>query len=187
MLSEFLNSIHPVEESILKKYTESWRAISFPRKTIITAEGETQKNMYFVLEGIQKSYFLYKNKEHIMAFTYPPSFSGVPDSFFTQSPSKFFLETITPSKMLKLSYEQHNNFLKEYPELNTLFRKGTEFVLSGVLIRHAELMAYDIETRFKNFMQRSPHLLNQIPRKDLAAYLRIDPTNFSKLINSVKI
>jgi len=48
-------------------------------------------------------------------------------------------------------------------------------------------MAFNIETRFRHFMKRSPHLLNQIPHKDLASYLRINPTNFSKLLAKVKI
>jgi hypothetical protein len=53
----------------------------------------------------------------------------------------------------------------------------------GVIERQHELLAFDMETRFKTFVQRSPHLLNMVSQKDIASYLRIDSTNFSKLIN----
>ena len=71
--------------------------------------------------------------------------------------------------------------------IESLFRKATEMLLIGVLHRHYELMAYDIQSRFVSFARRSPHLFNMVPHKDLASYLNIDPTNFSKLLGSVKI
>ena len=77
--------------------------------------------------------------------------------------------------------------MEEYREIETLFRKTTEFFLMGVIQRQHELMAFDIKTRFKTFVSRSPHLLNMVSQKDLASYLRIDSTNFSKLMNSVRI
>ncbi len=188
ILKTYLRAIHPsIDEDILELYVSCWSEKNFPKKQIITAEGQTQRDLYFVLEGIQKSYFLNDGKEYVVAFTYPSSFSGIPDSFFSQTPSKYYLESITDTKVLKISHEKHIELLTEYRPIETLFRKATEQILFGLLHRYYELMAYNIETRFKSFLQRSPHLLNQIPHKDLAAYLRINPTNFSKLLGKVKI
>lgn len=186
-LETFLTTIHPVEEGVLRKYVSNWKSSTEPRKTLITAAGETERYLYFVQEGIQKSYYLNNGKEHVIAFTYPPSFSGIPDSFLVQQPSKYYLETITESRFLRLSYEQHQQLMDIYPSIETLFRKALERILIGVLERHYELMAYTIEERFRAFMARSPHMLNMIPHKDLASYMRIDPTNFSKLLSSVKL
>ncbi len=183
----FLQSIHPVSVDILDAYLSEWSQFDAPRKTILTAAGKTEHYLYLVNEGIQKSYYLREGKEHVIAFTYPLSFSGIPESFLSQSPSRYYLETISESIFLRLSYEQHQNMLKKYRPIETLFRKATEQILIGVLERHYELMAYTIEERFKSLMQRSPHLLNMVPHKDLASYLRIDPTNFSKLLASVKL
>ncbi len=152
----------------------------------MTRAGEVQRNFYLVLEGYQKSYYLKDGKEHVIAFTYPPSFTGIPESFFSQEPSLYFLETITPSKFLKLSFDKHQQLMEQFRPIETLFRKGTEKWLGGLVFRHYELMAHDIETRFTDFVKRSPHLLNVIPHKDLASYLRIDPTNFSKLLATVR-
>ena len=122
-----------------------------------------------------------------MAFTYPPSLSGIPESFLAQTPSHFFLEAITASRFLRISYEQHQQLMVRYRSIETLTRKATEWVLKGIIQRQYELLAYDMETRFRTFVQRSPHLLNQVSHKDLASYLRIDPTNFSKLLAKVKL
>lgn len=186
-MKEFLKQIHPIDDEILNTYISKWEEIEIPRKTLMTSAGRTERYIYFVLDGIQRSYYLNEGKEYVIAFTYPPSFSGIPDSFLNQQPSKYFLETISGSKFLRLSFEEHQRLMKEYRPIETLFRKATEMILIGVLHRHYELMAYSIEKRFKTFLDRSPHLLNMIPHKDLASYLRIDPTNFSKLLSSVKL
>ena len=63
----------------------------------------------------------------------------------------------------------------------------TEAVLAGMIQRHFELQSLSIKERFLVFARRSPHLLELVPHKYLAAYLNINPTNFSKLFNSVKM
>ena len=186
-MKAFLSAIHPVKEDILNEYIAHWKPYEVSKKTIMTAPGETERYWYYVLDGIQKSYYDMEDKQHVIAFTYPPSFTGIPESFFTQTPSKYYLETISDSKFLRISFDQHQQLMQEHREIETLFRKATEFFLIGMLERYYELMAFDIETRFKTFLNRSPHLLNTIAQKDLASYLRIDSTNFSKLMNKVRI
>lgn len=77
--------------------------------------------------------------------------------------------------------------MEKYRPIETLFRKATEMVLVGTLVRQYEGLALDMKSRFEKFVKRSPHLLQMVPHKDIASYLRIDATNFSKLYNSVKI
>ncbi|MEZ4805474.1 MAG: Crp/Fnr family transcriptional regulator [Bacteroidia bacterium] len=186
-MKDFFNKIHSIDQEILDDYISHWTKYTAPKKTIMTAPGETERYMYFVIDGIQKSYYLNDDKQHVIAFTYPPSFSGIPESFLTQAPSKYFLETITESSFLRISFEKHYQLMQEHREIETLFRKATELILIGMVQRHYELMAFDINQRFTSFAQRSPHLFNLVAHKDLASYLRIDSTNFSKLFNSLRI
>ena len=186
-MKEFLSAIHSISESVLAEYISDWAEYEVPRKTVMTAPGETEGYIYFVTEGIQKSYFLSERKQHVMAFAYAPSFSGILESFFTQTPSKYYLETITDSRFRRMSYTQHLGWLEKHREIEVLFRKATGQFMMGLLQRQHELMAFDMKERFRAFVGRSPHLLGMIPQKDLASYLRIDATNFSKLINSERI
>lgn len=188
ILSTYLKTIDPtIADSILTDYTNAWQEVTVPKKTLLTKEGQTQKELLFVVEGIQKSYYLNDGKEHVIAFTYAPSFSGIPESFFTQSPSNYHLKTISDSVLLKISYQEHMRFLHEHRPIESLYRKALEHLLGGLVTRHHELMAFSIEERFRAFTKRSPHLLNLVPHKDIASYLRIDPSNFSKLMGTVKI
>ena len=104
-MKAFLNKIEYIDQEILDKYISYWTEYTVPKKTIMTAPGETERYMYYVIEGIQKSYYLNEDKQHVMAFTYPPSFSGIPESFLTQTPSRYFLETITESSFFRISFD----------------------------------------------------------------------------------
>ena len=183
----FFAQIHPVEREILEEYLSHYEPYSAKRRELLTSAGQVERYMYFVKEGIQRSYGIHDGKEHVMAFTYPPSFTGVPESFYLQRPSRFYLECITPSEFYRISYEKHQALIEQHRPIETLFRRGAEIILSGIIERHFELQAFDIETRFRIFTQRSSHLLNMVPHKHIASYLRIDPTNFSKLLGKLKI
>lgn len=186
-LKSYLKEFHDVNDDILDRYLALWKEYHVSRKQSMKIPGQVEKHLYFVLDGIQKSYFWNREKEHIIAFAYPPSFSGIPDSFFTQTPSRYHLETITESHFLRISFEQHHQFMLEHRAIETLFRKITETFLYGVIQRQHEIMALSMEDRFRAFVSRSAHLLKIIPQKDIASYLNIDPTNFSKLINRIRI
>ena len=186
-LSAFLQAVHPLEPAVMEEFVAAFSPVQFKRKTLLTREGETQRNLYFVTEGIQRSYYLKDAKEHVIAFTYPPGFTGIPESFITQTPSKYFLECLTDSQMLRISYEKLQALVEKHRSIERLFRKATEQVLIGFIDRQYELMGYSIEERLRAFLERSPHLLGMVPQKYLASYLGIDASNFSRLLGKIRM
>lgn len=159
----------------------------FPKGHIITAPGDIQRDLFFVSQGVQMSYYETEDKLHVIAFTYPPNPCAIPESFNAQVPSAYYLKCLTDSEFQFISFEALQKLFQESREVERLFRKMTEAVLGGVINRHVELHAHSMEQRFKSFCKRSGHLLQLVPHKYIASYLNIDPTNFSKLYNSVKI
>lgn len=187
-LQAFIQAIYPLNPIELEELTANWKPLIVKRKTLLTTAGETEKYLYFVLEGVQRAFFLGdNNQEATIIFTYPPSFSGVADSFLTQTPSLYYLETITASRFLRISYDEIQALIKKHPGIHQLFFKATAFALKGALERHIELQSYSNEEKFKTLLKRSPHILQLVPHKYLASYLGMDATNFSKLMGSVKI
>jgi CRP-like cAMP-binding protein len=186
-LKIFLNKIYPLESRQLDHFVSHWEPVQFSKGAIVTRAGEVERYFYFVQQGIQKAYFEKQGKVHVIAFTFPPSFTCIPESFLTQKPSYYFLECITPSTMLRISHAKVEEFADQSHQMEKLLRKSHETVLAGLVVRYHQILAYTMEERFKAFVSRSPQLLNIIPHKDIASYLGMDPTNFSKLFNSIKI
>jgi len=187
-LQAFIQPLGPLKGKEWEAFAAVWVPLECKRKTILTAAGETERHLYFVLDGLQRAYYIGDdNQEGTIVFTYPPSFSGVADSFLTQTPSKYFFETLTTSNFLKTSYKQVETLMLEYPGIQAMILKTTAFALKGVLERQIELQCFSAEEKFRTLLKRSPHVLQIIPHKYLASYLGIDPATFSKLLSSKRI
>lgn len=186
-LHTFCFSIHPLRDNEWNDFVNIWQPFEAKRKTILTPQGETEQHLYFVTEGVQRAYFLTEDdKEATLVFTYPCSFSGVADSFLTQTPSRYFFETLTQSQFLKTSYVQVHSLMDKYPNFERFILKATSFALRGALERQIELQTYSAEKKFTTLLNRSPQVLRLIPHKYLASYLGIDAATFSKLLSSVR-
>ena len=187
-LKKFVSAIHPLSDEAWDAFAEGWQPVSYKRKAILTASGETERSLYFVLDGVQRAFYVGNDKqEATIVFTYPYSFSGVADSFLLQKPSLYFLETLTASEFLHTSYRHVQSMMDKYHETERLIRIATAHALMGTLERQIELTCFSAEEKFRALMKRSPHVLNIIPHKYLASYLGIDASTFSKLLTSVRI
>lgn len=187
-LQLFVNRIHPLQQNEWDAFAAIWQPFEAKRKVLLTSAGEKERYLYFVTEGVQRSFYLSDDhKEATIVFTYPFSFSGVADSFLTQTPSLFYFETLTKSSFLRTTHKQVEELLKAYHNIETFIRIITSATLKGVLERQVEIQCYSAEQKFRALLKRSPHVLQLIPHKYLASYLGIDATTFSKLLGSVRL
>lgn len=183
----FLRSLSPLPDPVCESLKSRVKPLRYKRGEYIVTPGQVQRNLLFVKTGVQVSYVETDQRQHVVAFTYPPGPCAIPDSFQQQIPSRHYLQCVSDSEFDSLSFDNLQELFDESRELERLFRKMTEAILAGVIARHLELQTLTIEERFRSFMQRSPHLLQLVPHKLIASYLDISTTNFSKLYNSVKI
>ncbi len=188
LFQQTINHIHPLNDEDFEAFFALFKPFSAKRKEILTYAGTTEKYLYFVIDGLQRMYYLdEQNREATLLFSYTGNFGGVLDSMMNQKPSRFYYETLSPSNFLRASFQQIEVLTQTNPTIELLLRKGLTSAFSGVLERLIELQCYSSEDKFKQLLLRSPHILQLVPRKYLANYIGIDASNFSKLINSIKI
>jgi CRP-like cAMP-binding protein len=187
-LAKAIETLKPVSDEGREDFLKIWSEHRVKRKEIITAAGEVEKYLYFVTDGIQRIVYQDdQNRESTLVFSYAPSFGGVINSFFLQKPSRYFFESLTPSAFLRAPFHAVDECMRNHPTVSDAIRIGLTEAFSGLLERMVELQCFSSEEKFRQLLKRSPHILTLVPHKYLANYLGIDPTNFSKLINSVKI
>ena len=187
-LQKTIESLKPFTPEARNDFMGIWSAYEVKRKDIITTAGEVEKYLYFVTDGVQRVVYLDdQTRESTLVFSYPPSFGGSIDSFFLQKPSSYSYEALTPSTFLRAPFQSVDACMQKHPCVSEAIRVGIIQAFSGLLERMVELQCYTSEEKFRKLLKRSPHILTLVPHKYLANYLGIDPTNFSKLINSVRI
>ena len=188
LLKEVVERIHPLSPDDWQSFSKTWKLKKQARKQLLTTAGQKENYLYFVTEGVQRIFHLDDGgNEATVLFTYAPSFGGVVDALLLQQPSRYFYETITASAFLQLSFYDLNQLMETRPPIEAFVRKALSISLSGLLERIVDLQSYSSEEKFRKLLQRSPHILQLVPQKYLASYLGIDATNFSKLLNSVRI
>jgi cAMP-binding proteins - catabolite gene activator and regulatory subunit of cAMP-dependent protein kinases len=125
----YLNRVHTISKEEVEFLLRDAKLQSFDRKEIITSAGQVQKNCLMVLKGVQRSYYIKDDKEHVIAFTYPVQLSGIPESFLTQTPSRYYLEAVTESEVLGIPFESLQRAFDTHHNLERLFRKIAEGIL----------------------------------------------------------
>ena len=187
-LRALVDAVQPLPEADWQALAAIWHPFSARRKQVLTVAGEKEKYLYFVVQGVQRVYYFdEQGREATLVFTYAPSFGGVLDALLLQHPSRYYYETLSPSVFLRAAFSDLQPLMASRPAIETMIRQGLSHALSGVLERLVELQCFSSEEKFRQLLRRSPHILQLVPHKYLANYLGIEATNFSKLINRVRI
>jgi CRP-like cAMP-binding protein len=183
-----ISQIHPLSAAAWDDFAAIWQPLETKRKVVLTSEGETERYLYFVLEGVQHAYSVGADgREFTLVFTYPYSFGGVADSFLLQQPSRYHFETLTPSAFLRTSFHQLDTLMLRHHDLERMMRLALAQAFAGLLVRHIELQSLSAEQRFRALLTRSPHILHLVPHKYIASYIGMDATNFSKFLGNVRL
>lgn len=183
----FLQKNHVLSNEEIEQLQKVSFRKSYNKKEVIIQQGEIQTDLLLVRTGVQINFVETDRKLAVGAFYYAPTLCFVPSSFYQQVPSPFVLQCLTDSEFDAISFDDLQNTFDKYPNIERLFRKISERITVGLIQRQVALQTQTIEERFRAFCERSPHLLQMVPHKYIATYLNIDPTNFSKLYNSVKL
>lgn len=171
-----------INEKELSHFLDKWQPFSLQSGEFLVKAGGIDPYFYFVIQGVQKLYFIdKKGEEHILGFSFEGSFSGDFQSFLYQEKSEFYVESISPSSFLRINHEDWQSSFEQTPLLYQWYSEFLKDILFGRIKREIEMQSCSAEERFEAFMKRAPKPLLQIPQKYLASYLGMSPETFSRM------
>lgn len=175
------------DEELKTTFLSYWVEKEYDKHDWICEAGQTEPYFYYVLDGVQVLYFLdNKGDKVVLGFSYQGDYSGSYESFLYQKPSPLFVESLLPSRMLAISYDNYHHLFELSHDFERWARKFSEGILFGRLQREIEIVNLTASERYLNFMRRCPDVLHQIPQKYLASYLNMKPETYSRLRRSVR-
>ncbi|MHA4738946.1 Crp/Fnr family transcriptional regulator [Dyadobacter sp. MSC1_007] len=151
-------------------------------KTIITREGEIEKEIYFVCSGLARLYYETKDNDQITAFIFCENmFASCLESFIKQHPSTQNLETLESCTLLVLTKENLDKLYEQVPKTHMIMRK----VMEARFIAAQQLLSSYIlagpQERYELFSVHYPHLVQRVPQYILASFLGITPVSLSRI------
>lgn len=167
------------EKNILQDY---FNLQEYNKNSLLVDLGEVSKDVYFILKGCLRYYYLTEDGREITGFIFQENmFAGSHNSFFNQVPSTQVLETIENSTVLRLSYPSLMELYQKVPKMNELVRKILEHRFAFAQSVIASLITNKPEERYRQLILQQPNLVHRVPLHILATYIGITPVSLSRI------
>lgn len=183
-----MEQIRAYFEKELKMTERDWQIFSsklvrqeLPKKHFLLKVGQIEKYLSFVESGIIRFYIPKEENDLTFTFIFNNGFVSAYDSFLTGQPSIYNVETLTQTTIWRLSFDDLQTIYTETEVGNTLGRKSAEDLFLKKSKRELSLLTQTAEQRYLNLFKEQPHLLQLIPLKYLASYIRITPQALSRI------
>lgn len=153
-----------------------------PKNKTLVSFGDIASEVYFINSGCMRYYYITDEGSEVTGFIYEEGmFAGTIESFFTQSPSNQYLETVTDCELLVLNHETLEELYRKIPAMNELVRKVfmQRMIFAQKLI--ASLIMLKPEDRYRKYQELHPGIENRISQNKLATYLGITPVSLSRI------
>ncbi|QXP74803.1 Crp/Fnr family transcriptional regulator [Tenacibaculum sp. AHE15PA] len=172
-----------INDSDWEFFTSKLKSRSVKKRTRLLELGAIEKHISFLDKGIVRFFIPNddKEKETTFGFCFNNEFVSAYDSFLTQSPSLYELETLTDVEMWSMSYEDLQAVYKETSIGNTLGRLSSERLFLIKSKREQSLLNETAEERYLNLFDERPKLIKEIPLKYIASYIGVTAQALSRI------
>lgn len=156
------------------------------RRQFILQENDICKHYTFVVEGCFKKFHVdNKGIEHNLQFIAENDWIMEIDSFYSEKPSRFYIEAIEPSIILQISRINLLHLFLHNPKINRTFRVIIENRFVELENRVLQTISSTADERYLTFLKQYPQLSNRLPNTQIASYLGITPEFLSKVRNKI--
>ncbi|WP_430907309.1 Crp/Fnr family transcriptional regulator [Maribacter sp. 2-571] len=144
--------------------------------------GKTADQVAFVQKGILRvCYYNKEGQEITRYFIEENNFAVDLNSFDLQIPSGEYIQAIVPTQLIVFNREQLKNLTDTIVTWDKIIGKITNKALMEKVNRISPMLAEDAKTRYTEFHNRFPTLVNRIPLKYLASYIGITKNSLSRI------
>lgn len=184
MIIGFLKTIGPLSPGLEQEIRELLRIDDVRRKYRFLAGGEVSDRVYFITSGLVRAYYIDEkgNERTSWLMIEQDVIIGI-DSFYSRQPGDEYIETLEPTIVGSISYDELQMLYNKFPEFNWVGRILNEKYNDLASKRAKELRSNDATTRYQLFAQNYPKLVNRVPTKYIASYIGVEVETLYKIKN----
>lgn len=158
----------------------------FRKKQVILHSGDIENYLNYILKGLVRKYYVNKEAQINTQISTEGHIIQVQESFHSRTPSEFCLETIEPSTLISITYDNLEKVYSTNAKMERLGRLVTTFSMVIKDRWQINMIRMTPRERFLDFVHKNPELLQRVPQKYLASYLNIQPETFSRFKHMLK-
>ena len=154
----------------------------YRKKEFFFKSGEIQKEMGFVCKGLLRRFYINdKGNSITTGFINENKYATDYPSFIKQRPSKFFVQCLEPSIIIKLPYTSIQEGYQKFKKGEMYGRLIAEYVLTFQTDRVESFLFETAEERYLNFIEHNTDIINRISLTHLSSYLGIERQSLSRI------
>jgi len=167
------------EEQII---LSAFEQVTIRKKEKLLERSEVCHYLYFIIRGCLRSYFVDDGgNEHIYQIRMDNNWISDLESFFSQNPSKYYIEALEDTQMLRISKEQLDLLYEQIPSLERYFRILFQKAYVNALERLNSTMWKPAIDRYRDMLKEHPDMFQRVPLVYIASYLGITPESLSRI------
>lgn len=183
-LLQLLNQIQPIETELENDLINSFEPKQVKKGEMILREGEVCKNLWFLADGLLRSYHIIGRKEITSRIMFTNHIVIAPGSFFRQTPATECIQSLNKAVLLTLSFERLQTIYSKYPAFNYHTRLITEDYFSKQEQRLYMLRKHSAADKYEYFENHYADYLKDIPQKHVASFLNIARETYNRIRNN---
>ena len=152
-----------------------------PKSDYLTRTGEVENYIYYMVKGAVKVGILASGEERILDFWFSPSFFSSYTSFIQRTPSKVYIQTLSPCEVARFHYKTVQEGYQDSIFFNQVGRIMAERLFMQKTQREIDFLTKTAEERYKELLEADPEIIQQVPGYQVARYLGIHPESLSRI------
>lgn len=181
LLNNLARHIH-LEQTEIDFFFSLLTQKTLKKKAFLLQEGDVCKTENFILSGCIRMYTIDDSgQEHIVMFGVEGWWTSDLFSFFTGTPSEYYIDALEDTVLLQISKEDLERLYEKVPKFERFFRILLQNAFIAQQRRINQNLSYTAEQRYLDFIQKYPQLEQRISQKQVAAYLGFTPVFLSML------
>jgi CRP-like cAMP-binding protein len=170
-----------INEPVKQLLDEYCTFINFPKETIILLQGERSSNIYFIIRGLVRGYYIdEKGHDITKCFAFENEFFST-EGLRTNNPSSFNIECLEECKCIQIPYKILSRALGENSDLYKAFNHYALKAMKDLENRTRDLVMKSAEERYRIFVEQFPKVNKRINQKYIASYIGIRESSLSRI------
>ncbi|MEH0152677.1 Crp/Fnr family transcriptional regulator [Limibacter armeniacum] len=181
----FLRQRVEVTDAEAELFSEPFQEKKLRKKQIVIQPDFVTQHRYYILDGALRSFInTNEGQEVTIALAVEDWWITDYNSYIFQQPATLFVEAISKSTVLQLSYDSEQVLKQSNPKFETFFRIMAERGLASQQRRLITNLTQSAEKRYHLFLQQYPKFVDLIPQYIIASYLGMSTEFLSKIRNN---
>ena len=182
-IKKYIDQIATISEEDWFFFKSKLQRRILPKKTIFLKINQIENHISFIEYGVVRLFIPKENpeKEITFGFSFKDQFVSAYDSFLTQKPSLYQLQTLTETSVLSITYKDLQIVYRNTQIGNLIGRLTAERLFLIKSKREQNLLNLSAQERYLKLFKERPELLKVIPLKYISSYIGVTAQALSRI------